>query len=70
MHTLKKDVNLREGKEMKSCAKANVCGIINTSLLAEYDIETLRRIALEKISQLSDEDCADIMFNLKERGVL
>lgn len=55
---------------MNSCAKANVCGIINTSLLAEYDIETLRRIALEKISQLSDEDCADIMFNLKERGVL
>lgn len=55
---------------MKSCANATVCGKINTGLLAEYDIETLRRIALEKISQLSDEDCADIMFNLKERGVL
>jgi hypothetical protein len=55
---------------MKSCANATVCGKINTSLLAQCDIETLRRIALEKISQLSDEDCADIMFNLKERGVL
>ena len=40
---------------MKSCANATVCGKINTGLLAEYDIETLRRIALEKISQLSDE---------------
>lgn len=55
---------------MNPCANANVCGIINTSLLAECDIETLRKIAIEKISQLSDEDCADIMFNLKERGVL
>ncbi len=55
---------------MNSCANANVCGIINTSSLAECDIETLRKIAIEKISRLSDEDCADIMFNLKERGVL
>lgn len=55
---------------MSSCANANVCGIINTSLLAECDIKTLRKIAIEKISQLSDEDCADILFNLKERGVL
>lgn len=55
---------------MGSCAKANVCGIMNTGLLGECDIETLRRIALEKIDQLSDEDCADIMSTLKERGVL
>lgn len=55
---------------MGSCAKANVCGKMNTGLLGECDIETLRRIALEKIDQLSDEDCADIMSTLKERGVL
>lgn len=55
---------------MKPCVNANVCGIINTSLLAQCDIEMLRRIAIEKISQLSEEDCADIMETLKERGVL
>lgn len=30
-------------------------------LAGTINIETLRRIALEKISLLSDEDCADIM---------
>lgn len=55
---------------MSSCTNADVCGIIKVDALAQCDIETLRRIAIEKISQLSDEDCADILFNLKERGVL
>lgn len=55
---------------MSSCTNANVWGIIKVDTLAECDIETLRKIAIEKISQLSDEDCADILFNLKERGVL
>lgn len=55
---------------MSSCTNANVWGTIKTNALSQCDIETLRRIALEKISQLSDEDCADIIFNLKERGVL
>ena len=39
-------------------------------LAGTINIETLRRIALEKISLLSDEDCPDIMGMLKERGVL
>lgn len=55
---------------MSSCTNANVWGIIRVDALAQYDIETLRQIALEKISQLSEEDCADIMGTLKERGVL
>lgn len=55
---------------MSSCTNANVWGIIKVDALTQYDIETLRRIALEKISHLSDEDCADIMGTLKERGML
>lgn len=55
---------------MSSCTNANAWGIIKTDALAQCDIETLRRIALRKIDQLSDEDCADIMSTLKERGVL
>ena len=55
---------------MSYCTNANVCGIIKTDALAQCDIETWRRIALKKIDQLSNEDCADIMSTLKERGVL
>ena len=55
---------------MSYCTFAIVCCILNIDALAQCDIETLRRIALKKIDQLSDEDCADIMSTLKERGVL
>lgn len=34
------------------------------------ELEDLRKQASEKISRLSDEDCADILLMLKERGVL
>lgn len=34
------------------------------------ELEDLRKQASEKISRLSDEDCADIWLILKERGVL
>lgn len=34
------------------------------------ELEDLRKQAFEKISRLSDEDCADILLILKERGVL
>lgn len=36
----------------------------------QKELEDLRKKASEKISRLSDEDCADILLILKERGVL
>lgn len=36
----------------------------------QKELEDLRNKASEKISRLSDEDCADILLILKERGVL
>lgn len=36
----------------------------------QKELEDLKKQASEKISRLSDEDCADIWLMLKERGVL
>lgn len=54
---------------MGDFANVQTCGIINgASRYTQCDIETLRDIALEKISLLPDDACAEILLMLKENG--
>lgn len=54
---------------MGDFANAPICCIINgASRHTQCDIENLRDIALEKISLLPDDACAEIFLMLKENG--